>query len=81
MKVTNMRRETDIFMEKHALNKIKENYDKKDTEMPTVKIIATFKDPINLYFLTEMFRSKNEVWEHCRTFGMLQDKFIKYTFY
>ena len=81
MKVSNMRRETDILMEKHALNKIKENFNKKDKEMPTVKIAATFKDSVNLYFLTEMFRSKNELWEHCRTFGMLQDNTIRYTFY
>ena len=76
-----MRRETDILMEKHALNKIKENFGKKDEEMPTVKIAATFKDSVNLYFLTEMFRSRNELWEHCRTFGMLQDTTIRYTFY
>ena len=76
-----MRRETDILMEKHALNKIKEHYGKKDGEMPAVRITATFKDTVNLYFLTEMFRSKNELWEHCRTFGMLQDMTVRYTFY
>lgn len=63
-----MRRENDILLEKHSLNKIKEKYSK---EMPSVRILATFKDPINLYFLTEIFKSKLEVWEHCRSFGML----------
>lgn len=48
--------------------------------MPTVRLIATFKDQINLYFLTEMFKSKCEVWEHCRSMGMLQDEVIRYTF-
>ena len=67
-KVTNMRRENDILLEKHSLNKIKENYEK---EMPTVRILATFKDPLNLYFLTEIFKSKLEIWEHCRSFGLL----------
>lgn len=82
-KVQNMRRETDILMEKHALNKVKTIFfkDGKDgSQMPTVRLITTFKDPVNLYFLTEMFKGKNEVWEHCRSFGMLQHDRIKYTF-
>ena len=51
-----MKRENDILSEKHALNKIKEKfYDRKNEEnMPSVKIIGTFKDKINLYFLTDM---------------------------
>jgi hypothetical protein len=71
-KVQNMKRENDILSEKHALNKIKEKfYDRKNEEnMPSVKIIGTFKDKINLYFLTDMFRQKHEVWEHCRSFGL-----------
>jgi len=81
MKVQNMRRETDVLLEKHALNKVKENYGKAGQDMPTVKLIATFKDPINLYFLTEMFRARNEVWEHCRSFGLLADSMVRYTFY
>lgn len=78
-----MRRETDILMEKHALNKIKKTYfqtQNDHTKMPSVRLITTFKDHLNLYFLTEMFRSKNEVWEHCRSFGMLQEERSKYTF-
>ena len=71
-------------MEKHALNKIRDAYYKKkgdDHLMPTVRLIATFKDPINLYFLTEMFKGKCEVWEHCRSMGMLQDDVIRFTFF
>jgi hypothetical protein len=49
--------------------------------MPSVNLIATFKDEINLYFLTEIFKSKNEVWEHCRSFGLLQDNRIRYIFH
>jgi len=52
-----MNRETDILLEKHSLNKIKEKYGNGDLQqMPTVKLIATFKDDLNLYFLTEMFQ-------------------------
>jgi serine/threonine protein kinase len=76
-KVQSMRRENDILLEKHSLNKIKEKYSK---EMPSVKIIATFKDEVNLYFLTEIFKSKLEVWEHCRSFGLIQDDVVRYTF-
>lgn len=72
-----MKRENDIYLEKHALNKVKEHFAK---EMPTVKIYATFKDPLNLYFLTEMFKPKLEVWEHCRSFGVLQDDVARYSF-
>lgn len=49
--------------------------------MPSVSLIATFKDELNLYFLTEMFKSKNEVWEHCRSFGLFKDDRIRYVFY
>ena len=63
------------MLEKHSLNKIRDTYlsadDSGKDEMPTVKLLATFKDPVSLYFLTEMFRSRMEVWEHCRTFGFL----------
>lgn len=51
-KVKNLRKETDILMEKHALNKIYERY--KDTELPCVKVIGTFKDTENLYFLMDL---------------------------
>lgn len=84
MKVKNLRKETDILMEKHALNKIKA-YSKanglKEDEYPAVKLITTFKDEVNLYFLTEMLQCKDELWRHCRTFGLLQDDLIRYTFY
>ena len=70
-------------MEKHSLNKIKEKYyDPKNTDlMPSVRLVATFKDEINLYFLNEMFKAKNEVWEHCRSYGLLQDDVVRFTFY
>ena len=79
-KVQSMNRETDILLEKHSLNKIKDKYGD-DEEMPTVKLIATFKDDLNLYFLTEMFQQKHEVWEHCRSFGIVQDDIARYTFF
>lgn len=83
-----MKRENDILMEKHALNKIRDTYYRKPTtakeqedEMPTVRLIATFKDEAHLYFVNEMFRSKNEVWEYCRSFGLLEDSLVRYVFY
>ena len=70
-------------MEKHSLNKINDHYSKAltDEELPTVKLIGTFKDDDNLYFLTELLQSKDEVWESCRTFGLLNDELVRYTFY
>ena len=56
-KVKSLRKETDIMMEKHALNKLKSAYadlEKTYKNLPCVKIIGTFKDESNLYFLTEM---------------------------
>lgn len=40
------------MLEKHSLNKIRDKFEK--PEMPTVRLVATFKDEFNLYFLTEM---------------------------
>ena len=57
LKVSQLRKETDILMEKHSLNKILEHHKKLGLpmeELPSVKIIGTFKDVSNLYFLTEM---------------------------
>lgn len=62
-----MRKETDILMEKNSLNKIYsffEKSDKKDLQdLPCLKLIGTFKDEENLFFLTEMLKGKKEVWE------------------
>lgn len=57
LKVHQLRKETDILMEKHVLNKVLEhNRSKglKDHDLPCLKIIGTFKDEINLYFITEL---------------------------
>jgi hypothetical protein len=32
---------------------------------------------MNLYFLTELLNGRKEVWEYCRTFGMISERFIK----
>lgn len=76
-KVKNLRKETDILMEKHALNKLKEKY---QTDMPSVKLIGTFKDMDNLYFIMEKLSSKNEMWLACRNFGLLSDYQTRNTF-
>ena len=51
-KVKNLRKETDILMEKHALNKLYDTY--KGAGLPCVKLVGTFKDTENLYFLMEL---------------------------
>jgi len=53
-------------MEKHALNKCFEAF---GNRTPTVKLIGTFKDDFQLYFLMELLKPKLELWEYCRTFG------------
>ena len=63
-------------MEKHSLNKIKTSY----VELPCVKLIGTFKDQSSLYFLTEIFGQKHEIWEHCRSFGMISTELSQFTF-
>lgn len=71
-------------MEKHSLNKILENHKKlglPKAELPSVKLIGTFKDQSNLYFLTEMLHPNREVWEQSRSFGLIGDMRVRYTFY
>ena len=51
-KVRSLRKETDIIMEKHALNKIKQAYE--GQPLPAVRLLNTFKDMSNLYFITEI---------------------------
>ena len=41
-KVSSLRKETDIIMEKHALNKVKEAY--AGEPLPTVRLLNTWKD-------------------------------------
>lgn len=50
-KVSSLRREPDIILEKHSLNKI---YAAFKDDMPCVKLYTTFKDESNLYFVTEL---------------------------
>jgi len=77
-KVKNLRKETDILMEKHALNKLYDKYH--DTGLPCVKLIGTFKDSENLYFLMELLPQSRELWNFCRSFGMLSDYEARHTF-
>jgi serine/threonine protein kinase len=70
-KVKNLRKETDILMEKHALNKLYDTY--KESSLPCVKLVGTFKDSENLYFLMELLPQSKELWNFCRNFGLLSD--------
>ena len=72
------RKETDIIMEKHALNKIKEAY--AGEPLPSVCLLNTFRDMDSLYFITEILNQKLELWEHCRSFGLISNALAKYTF-
>ena len=51
-KVKSKRKETDIIMEKHALNRIKEAY--AGEPLPSVCLLNTFRDMDSLYFITEI---------------------------
>ena len=64
-------------MEKHALTKIRDNL---RGELPCVRLVTTFKDSFNLYFLTELLNHKNELWENCRSFGMINSELARFTF-
>ena len=72
-----MRRQADILMEKHALVKIRDNL---SSPLPAVRLVTTFKDASNLYFLTEILNHKYELWEHCRSFGMISSDLAQFTF-
>ena len=65
------------MMEKHALSKVRDNCQE---PLPAVRLVATFKDPFNLYFVTELLNHKYELWEHCRSFGMINPELARYTF-
>ena len=41
-----------LLNKKHALNKVKQAYP--DEPLPTVRLLNTFKDMSNLYFVTEI---------------------------
>ena len=64
-------------MEKHALNKLVQLY---EGDLPCVKLIATFKDQMSLYFLMELLPLKSEMWLACRSFGLLSDIECRHTF-
>jgi serine/threonine protein kinase len=64
-------------MEKHALIKIRENC---DSPLPAVRLATTFKDDLNLYFVTELLNHKFELWEHCRSFGLINPELARFTF-
>ena len=69
------------MMEKHALNKVLDHFkEKKTPRLPCLRIVGTFKDEVNLYFLTEMLKEKTELWQFCRTFGLLSDMRSRFTF-
>ena len=77
-KVARLRKETDIMMEKEALNKLGSKY--KGEDMPSVKLIGTFREGGQLYFIMEYFYKGDEVWEACRTFGLVGFEQCRRTF-
>jgi serine/threonine protein kinase len=76
-KVANLRKETDILMEKHALAKLRDRYREAS---PCVKLIGTFKDGGSLCFLMDLLPGKAELWLKCRSFGLLSDASARNTF-
>jgi len=65
-RVVQLRKQADVFMEKHALMRLK------DVE-GVVKLHECFKDDTELYFLSERVRG-GEVWEKCKLFGIREEE-------
>ncbi|CAG9315561.1 unnamed protein product [Blepharisma stoltei] len=61
-KVTQLRKQADILMEKHVMNRLK------DLE-GVVHLYECFKDSMDLYFLYERVEG-GEIWDRCKIFGM-----------
>lgn len=61
-RVNQLRKQADVMMEKHALNRLKE-------VKGVVRLYETFKNDFELYFLTEKVRGK-ELWNYCKVFGL-----------
>ncbi|OMJ90191.1 hypothetical protein SteCoe_7484 [Stentor coeruleus] len=61
-RVNQLRKQADVMMEKHALTRLK--------DIPgVVHLYETFKDDLDLYFLTEKVQGV-ELWNHCKVFGL-----------
>ena len=71
-KVTRLRKQNDILMEKHCLNKLK------DCEY-VVQLHETFKDEINVYLLME-FVDGGELWSKIKNCGLFSKDVILYYF-
>lgn len=65
-RVVQLRKQADVFMEKHALMRLK------DVE-GVVNLHECFKDDTELYFLSERVRG-SEVWEKCKLFGIREEE-------
>lgn len=65
-----MRKEADLFMEKHCLTKLK------DCDH-VIKIYGTFQDEVSLFFQMECPRG-GELWERTKTFGLASEALFKY---
>ena len=61
-RVNQLRKQADVMMEKHALNRLKD-------VKGVVRLYETFKNDFELYFLTEKVRGK-ELWNYCKVFGL-----------
>ena len=65
-----MRKEADVFMEKHCLGRLKGcDY--------VVQLHKTFQDEMNLYFLMECPQN-GELWEISKNFGIIPQSIYKY---
>lgn len=71
-KLSRMRKEKDVLMEKHCLIKLKDVDD-------VINIIETHKDEYNLYLLVEAVK-KCELFEECTIFGFIPRVVVQYWF-
>lgn len=71
-RVQSLHKEKDVLMEKHALKTLEgSDY--------VIKLYDTFKDELNLYFVTE-FVEGGELWEKLKSFGLVADSLVRYYF-
>lgn len=65
-----MRKQADVFMEKHCLTKLK------DCEH-VVQLYGTFQDELSLFFQME-FPSGGQLWQRSKTFGVIPESIFRY---
>ena len=72
MRVENLKKQEDVLMEKHVMNKITEHKN-------IIKFYGSNKDEMFLYMLYE-YVNGGELWQKCVVYGLPSEKLIKFYF-